>query len=72
MSEKTKITTQISRNILITNIPFNIIKQLNLTEYDELEWALITENNQPTIKIKPIKTEKTKEYIRQPHRHLRH
>jgi len=44
---------------LRTTVPFSIVKQFGLTEYDKLEWSLVVENNELVIKVKPIKTGKT-------------
>jgi len=57
MGEITKLNKQTPKSqSLRTTIPFSIIKQFNLTEYDELEWSLVIENNEFAIKVKPIKT----------------
>ncbi|HMK94663.1 MAG TPA: hypothetical protein VK536_04595 [Candidatus Limnocylindrales bacterium] len=44
---------------LRTTVPYSIVKQFGLTEYDKLEWSLVVENNELVIKVKPIKTGKT-------------
>jgi hypothetical protein len=59
LGEITKLNKQTPKSeSLRTTIPFSIIKQFGLTEYDELDWALIVENNELIIKVKPIKTGK--------------
>jgi hypothetical protein len=60
MGEITKLNKQTkSSQSLRTTIPFSIIKQFNLTEYDELDWSLVVENSELVIKVKPIKTGKS-------------
>jgi antitoxin component of MazEF toxin-antitoxin module len=60
MVEITKLNKQTPKSeSLRTTIPFSIIKQFGLTEYDELSWSLVVENNELIIKVKPIKTGKT-------------
>jgi len=60
MGEITKLNKQTkSSQSLRTTIPFSIIKQFNLTEYDELDWSLVVENGELVIKVKPIKTGRT-------------
>lgn len=44
---------------LRTTVPYSIVKQFGLTEYDKLEWALKVENGELIIQVKPIKTGKT-------------
>jgi len=44
---------------LRTTVPYSIVKQFGLTEYDKLEWSLKVENNELVIQVKPIKTGKT-------------
>jgi hypothetical protein len=41
---------------LRTTVPYSIVKQFGLTEYDKLEWTLKAENNEITIHVKPLKT----------------
>ncbi len=56
MGEITKLNKQTSTSqSLRTTIPFSIIKQFGLTEYDELDWSLVVEDNELVIKVKPIK-----------------
>jgi len=41
---------------LRTTVPFSIVKQFGLTEYDKLEWMLKVEGGELIIQVKPIKT----------------
>ena len=60
MGEITKLNKQtVKSESLRTTIPFSIIKQFGLTEYDELEWTLKVESGELIIQVKPIKTGKT-------------
>ncbi|MGD6850615.1 MAG: AbrB/MazE/SpoVT family DNA-binding domain-containing protein [Candidatus Bathyarchaeia archaeon] len=60
MGEITKLNKQTPKSqSLRTTIPFSIIKQFNLTEYDELDWSLAVENGGLVIKVTPIKTGRT-------------
>jgi hypothetical protein len=59
MGEITKLNKQTPKSqSLRTTIPFSIIKQFGLTEYDELDWSLAVEEGILVIKVKPIKTGK--------------
>jgi len=59
MGERTKLNKQTPKSqSLRTTIPFSIIKQFELTEYDELDWSLVVENGELVIKVKPVKTKK--------------
>ncbi len=59
MGEITKLNKQTTKSeSLRTTIPFSIIKQFGLTEYDELEWILKAEKGELIIQVKPIKKEK--------------
>lgn len=40
---------------LRTTVPYSIVKQFGLTEYDKLEWTLKAESDQIIIQVKPIK-----------------
>lgn len=40
---------------LRTTVPFSIVKQFGLTEYDKLEWTLKVENGELVIQVKPLK-----------------
>lgn len=42
---------------LRTTVPYSIVKQFGLTEYDKLEWILKAESDEIVIQVKPIKTE---------------
>ncbi len=56
MGEITKLNKQTPKSqSLRTTIPFSIIKQFGLTEYDELEWILKAEGGELIIQVKPIK-----------------
>jgi hypothetical protein len=44
---------------LRTTVPFSIVKQFGLTEYDKLEWVLKAEGGELIIQVKPIKTGRT-------------
>ena len=58
--DKTKLNKQTPKSeSLRTTIPSSIIKQFGLTEYDELEWSMVVENNELVVKVKPIKTGRT-------------
>lgn len=43
---------------LRTTIPYSLVKQFGLTEYDKLEWMLKAEGGELIIQVKPIKTKK--------------
>jgi len=43
---------------LRTTVPYSIVKQFGLTEYDKLEWILKAESNEIIIQVKPIKSDK--------------
>jgi hypothetical protein len=60
MGEITKLNKSATKSeSLRTTIPFSIVKQFGLTEYDELEWTLKAEGGEIVIQVKPIKTGKT-------------
>lgn len=40
---------------LRTTVPYSIVKQFGLTEYDKLEWTLKAEGGELIIQVKPIK-----------------
>ena len=42
---------------LRTTVPFSIVKQFGLTEYDKLEWILKAEGGELVIMVKPLKGE---------------
>jgi len=42
---------------LRTTVPFSIVKQFGLTEYDKLEWSLKVEGGELVIQVKPLKGE---------------
>jgi len=44
---------------LRTTVPYSIVKQFGLTEYDKLEWTLKVESGELIIQVKPIKTGRT-------------
>jgi hypothetical protein len=44
---------------LRTTVPYSIVKQFGLTEYDKLDWTLKVENGELVIQVKPIKTGRT-------------
>jgi hypothetical protein len=57
MGEITKLNKSATKSeSLRTTIPFSIVKQFGLTEYDELEWVLKVESGELIIQVKPIKT----------------
>jgi hypothetical protein len=59
LGEITKLNKQTPKSeSLRTTIPFSIIKQFGLTEYDELDWSLVVEGSELIIRVKPIKTGK--------------
>jgi hypothetical protein len=45
---------------LRTTVPFSIVKQFALTEYDKLEWILKAEGGELIIQVKPIKVKTAK------------
>jgi len=56
MGEITKLAKATSEsNSLRTTVPSGVVKQLNLTENDSLEWNLKAEGSQFLITIKPLK-----------------
>ncbi len=61
MGERTKLNKQTSKSeSLRTTIPFSIIQQFGLTEYDELEWSLkAVGEGKLIIEVTPIKTGRT-------------
>jgi hypothetical protein len=59
MGEVTNLNKATSKNeSLRTTVPRSIIKQFDLTEYDQLEWNLKAEGSELTINVKPIKGSK--------------
>ncbi|MGD0406743.1 MAG: AbrB family transcriptional regulator [Candidatus Bathyarchaeia archaeon] len=42
---------------LRTTVPYSIVKQFGLTEYDKLEWTLKAEGGDLIIQVKPLKGE---------------
>ena len=44
---------------LRTTMPYSIVKQFGLTEYDTLEWSIKAERGELIIQLKPIKTGRT-------------
>lgn len=58
MGERTKLNKQTPKSkSLRTTIPFSIIQQFGLTEYDELEWSLkAIAEGKLVIEVTPIKT----------------
>jgi bifunctional DNA-binding transcriptional regulator/antitoxin component of YhaV-PrlF toxin-antitoxin module len=42
---------------LRTTVPYSIVKQFGLTEYDKLEWSLKVEGGELIIQVKPLKGE---------------
>jgi bifunctional DNA-binding transcriptional regulator/antitoxin component of YhaV-PrlF toxin-antitoxin module len=42
---------------LRTTVPYSIVKQFGLTEYDKLEWTLKAEGGEIIIQVKPLKGE---------------
>lgn len=60
MADITKLNKSATKSeSLRTTVPFSIVKQFNLTEYDELEWSMKVEDGELTIHVKPLKTGKT-------------
>jgi hypothetical protein len=61
MGEITKLNKQTPKSqSLRTTIPFSIIKQFGLTEYDELDWTLkAVSEGKLIIEVTPIKTGRT-------------
>lgn len=57
MGDKTSLTKAASNTpSLRTTVPMNIVKQFNLAEGDELEWALIAEaEGKMGVRVSPIK-----------------
>lgn len=56
MGEITKLNKSATKSeSLRTTVPFSIVKQFGLTEYDELEWFLKVEGGELVIQVKPIK-----------------
>jgi hypothetical protein len=43
---------------LRTTVPYSIVKQFGLTEYDKLEWTLKAEGSELIIQVKPMKTKR--------------
>ena len=59
MGEITKLNKSATKSeSLRTTVPFSIVKQFELTEYDELDWSLKVESGELIIQVKPIKTGK--------------
>jgi bifunctional DNA-binding transcriptional regulator/antitoxin component of YhaV-PrlF toxin-antitoxin module len=42
---------------LRTTVPYSIVKQFGLTEYDKLEWSMKVEGGELIIQVKPQKGE---------------
>jgi len=63
MVEKTRLLTKNyqSSHILISVVPFSVVRQFGLVEYDEFEWSITTIEGELVVKIKPVKVEKTDE-----------
>jgi bifunctional DNA-binding transcriptional regulator/antitoxin component of YhaV-PrlF toxin-antitoxin module len=40
---------------LRTTVPYSIVKQFGLTEYDKLEWIFKAEGGELIIQVKPLK-----------------
>ena len=58
MGEITKLNKSATKSeSLRTTVPFSIVKQFGLTEYDELEWTLKVEGGDLIILVKPRKSE---------------
>jgi len=59
LGEITKLNKSATKSeSLRTTVPFSIVKQFELTEYDELDWSLKVESGELIIQVKPIKTGK--------------
>ena len=59
MGEITLLNKSASKSeSLRTTVPFSMVKQFGLTEYDKLEWSLKVEGGELIIQVKPIKTGK--------------
>ncbi len=57
MGEITKLNKSATKSeSLRTTIPYSLVKQFGLTEYDELEWILKAEGGELIIQVKPLKT----------------
>ncbi len=41
---------------LRTTVPYSLVKQFGLTEYDKLEWTLKAEGGELIIQVKPLKS----------------
>jgi len=37
------------------------MRQFGLTEYDELEWSIVTVDGELVVRVKPVKVEKDEE-----------
>jgi len=61
MGERTKLNKSTPKSqSLRTTIPFSIIQQFGLTEYDELEWSLkAVSEGKLIMEVTPIKTGRT-------------
>jgi hypothetical protein len=44
---------------LRTTVPYSLVKQFKLTEYDKLEWSLKVEEGKLVIHVEPIITGKS-------------
>jgi bifunctional DNA-binding transcriptional regulator/antitoxin component of YhaV-PrlF toxin-antitoxin module len=61
LGEKTKLNKSASKSeSLRTTVPYSLVQQFGLTEYDELEWILKAEGSELIIQVKPIKTDTQK------------
>ena len=57
MGEITYLNKATTKNeSLRTTLPYSIVKQFGLIEYDKLEWILKAEGGELIIHVKPIKT----------------
>jgi len=63
MVEKTRLLTKNyqSSHILISVVPFSVVRQFGLVEFDEFEWSVDTVEGELIIKLKPIKARKEDE-----------
>jgi len=62
MSERTRLTVQNpASRTLVSVVPFSVMRQFGLTEYDELEWLVVSENGELIVRVKPVKAEKKNE-----------
>ena len=62
MVERTRLTAQNPQShTLVSVVPFSVMRQFGLVEYDELKWSIVSEKGELTIRIKPVKAQKKNE-----------